>query len=269
MNQPCVYILTNKPNGAMYIGVTSNVASTRVWHESHDRVWRAPLYVTKRSQGMESEVGSRILTQAAAWTNVERAIAAGMKQAIELLVYPRADPRHARRRPGPRHHCSSPEAEYFNAKAQRQAQGLCPARGVDGYDGDLQAFLSRELGPHGGEENVMLSIYGIGPETADDILVYAAEKPSFVIDSYTRQSHLVQRLDLFPGWTDKIQLPGLPGPVSRLIIATEAVPERPQRPSPYAMAQVLGQLPPQWRRTGYLRQRNRVLPATISCTPWA
>ena len=37
MNQPCVYILTNKPNGAMYVGVTSNVAQ-RVWHESHDNM---------------------------------------------------------------------------------------------------------------------------------------------------------------------------------------------------------------------------------------
>jgi endonuclease-3 related protein len=31
----------------------------------------------------------------------------------------------------------------------------------------------------------LLSIYGIGLETADDILVYAAEQPSFVIDAYT------------------------------------------------------------------------------------
>ena len=31
----------------------------------------------------------------------------------------------------------------------------------------------------------LLAIYGIGPETADDILVYAANKPSFVIDAYT------------------------------------------------------------------------------------
>ena len=32
-----------------------------------------------------------------------------------------------------------------------------------------------------------MSIYGIGPETADDILVYAAEKPSFIIDVYTKR----------------------------------------------------------------------------------
>ena len=51
----------------------------------------------------------------------------------------------------------------------------------------------RELRPLREE---LLSIHGIGPETADDILVYAAEKPSFVIDAYTRR--VVQRLGLFP-----------------------------------------------------------------------
>lgn len=33
----------------------------------------------------------------------------------------------------------------------------------------------------------LLSLSGIGPETADDILLYALDKPSFVIDEYTRR----------------------------------------------------------------------------------
>lgn len=33
----------------------------------------------------------------------------------------------------------------------------------------------------------LLKVYGIGPETADTILLYAAEKPTFVIDEYTRK----------------------------------------------------------------------------------
>ena len=125
-----------------------------------------------------------ILTQAAAWTNVERAIAA-MKQAdcwsIQAIhAMPAADLALIIRPSG-----------YFNAKAEKLkafAQHV-----VDGYDGDLQSFLSRELGPLREE---LLSIYGIGPETADDILVYAAERPSFVIDAYTRR--IVQRLGLLP-----------------------------------------------------------------------
>ena len=35
--------------------------------------------------------------------------------------------------------------------------------------------------------NTLLSIKGIGPETADDIIVYAASKPSFIIDEYTKR----------------------------------------------------------------------------------
>ena len=33
----------------------------------------------------------------------------------------------------------------------------------------------------------LLGIYGIGPETADSILLYALEKPTFVVDAYTRR----------------------------------------------------------------------------------
>jgi endonuclease-3 related protein len=51
--------------------------------------------------------------------------------------------------------------------------------------------LSLELGELRAE---LLSIHGIGPETADDIILYAAGKPSFVIDTYTRR--IVQRLGI-------------------------------------------------------------------------
>ena len=128
-------------------------------------------------------VGS-ILTQAAAWTNVERAIAA-MKQAgcwsIQAIhAMPVSDLALIIRPSG-----------YFNAKAQKLK--AFARHVVDEYAGDLQSFLSRELGPL---REGLLSIYGIGPETADDILVYAAGKPSFVIDAYTRR--IVQRLGLLP-----------------------------------------------------------------------
>ncbi len=42
----------------------------------------------------------------------------------------------------------------------------------------------------------LLSIYGVGPETADSIILYAAEKPSFVVDTYTYR--LLSRL----GWVE-------------------------------------------------------------------
>jgi endonuclease-3 related protein len=40
----------------------------------------------------------------------------------------------------------------------------------------------------------LLAVNGIGPETADDILLYAFDRPVFVIDAYTRR--VFQRLDL-------------------------------------------------------------------------
>ena len=43
----------------------------------------------------------------------------------------------------------------------------------------------------------LLNIKGVGPETADTILLYALKKPSFVIDAYTRR--LLQRLGLVNG----------------------------------------------------------------------
>ena len=42
----------------------------------------------------------------------------------------------------------------------------------------------------------MLSIRGVGEETADDIILYAAGKPSFVVDGYTRR--IINRLGMAP-----------------------------------------------------------------------
>jgi len=52
------------------------------------------------------------------------------------------------------------------------------------HDGQLARFLAQPLSSLRAE---LLSIRGIGPETADDILLYAARLPSFVVDAYTRR----------------------------------------------------------------------------------
>ena len=59
------------------------------------------------------------------------------------------------------------------------------------YNGDEEKFFSHPL-PELRKQ--LLSIYGVGNETADDIVLYAAKKPSFVIDTYTRR--IINRL----GW---------------------------------------------------------------------
>jgi len=71
----------------------------------------------------------------------------------------------------------------------------------------LASFIVKEYGSlkNFGKENLetarnkLLDLYGIGPETADAILLYALDKPTFVIDEYTRrfikQRKLSQNLD--------------------------------------------------------------------------
>ena len=123
-----------------------------------------------------------ILTQAAAWTNVELAIA-NLKAvncwSFEAIHQLPEDDLAAIIRP----------SGYFNAKA-RKLKAF--ARHIEvNYGGKLDDFLSRELAELRAE---LLSIHGIGPETADDIILYAASKPSFVIDTYTRR--IVQRLGI-------------------------------------------------------------------------
>jgi endonuclease-3 related protein len=76
---------------------------------------------------------------------------------------------------------------YFNIKAKRLS-ALCEWL-VDQGDIDLLKRL-----PLKSLRKDLLGVYGIGPETADDILLYALDKPAFVIDAYTRR--LFSRLGL-------------------------------------------------------------------------
>jgi len=129
-----------------------------------------------------------ILTQAAAWTNVEKAIdnlrAAGVLSPqgimetpvdeLARLVYP---------------------AGYYNAKARK-----------------LKAFVEMLFERHGGDldrlftlplselRRELLATHGIGPETADAVILYAAGRPCFVIDAYTRR--VFGRLGLAPARDD-------------------------------------------------------------------
>ena len=123
-----------------------------------------------------------ILTQAAAWTNVEMAIG-NLKEAdcwsLEAIDSLTEDALGAIIRP----------SGYFNAKARKLKAFASHLR--LNHAGDLDKMLSQDTGPLRDE---LLSIHGIGPETADDIVLYAAGKPSFVIDTYTHR--IVQRLGI-------------------------------------------------------------------------
>jgi endonuclease-3 related protein len=131
----------------------------------------------------EVAVGA-ILTQNTAWRNVEKAIA-NLK--ANALLSPRALQRLTVEdlakliKP----------AGYYNIKAKRLNHFLdflfLNCRGDIGFlsTGDLNA-----------RRNELLQVNGIGPETADSILLYAANRPTFVVDAYTRR--ILSRHQLIP-----------------------------------------------------------------------
>jgi len=133
-----------------------------------------------------------ILTQSAAWTNVEKALA-NLKAAGALS-------------PQGLHGLSEGEiarlirpSGYFNAKA-RKLKAFVEMLHVR-FRGDLERLLTL---PRDELRTLLLSTHGIGPETADSIVLYAAGQPSFVIDAYTRRMFtrigLTPSRDSYEGW---------------------------------------------------------------------
>ncbi len=80
-------------------------------------------------------------------------------------------------------------AGCYNAKARKLKEFA--ALVVGEFSGDLDSLLALDTAPL---REKLLGVWGIGDETADDIVLYAANKPSFVIDRYT--ARIVDRL----GW---------------------------------------------------------------------
>jgi endonuclease III related protein len=116
-----------------------------------------------------------ILTQNTAWTNVEKAMT-NLKRARRL------NPTRMHQVAAPRLAQLIRPSGYFNLKAKK-----------------LKAFTRYLFTVHKGRlthlfrmdtaklRSELLAVYGIGPETADSIILYAARQPIFVIDGYTRR----------------------------------------------------------------------------------
>jgi len=116
-----------------------------------------------------------ILTQSTSWLNVEKAIR-NLKKAGLL------NPNGLRKVPLRRLAMLIKPALYYNVKARKLKRFMDFLYG--NYDGNLDSLLSR---PAGQLRDELLSVWGVGPETADSIVLYAAHKPSFVIDAYTKR----------------------------------------------------------------------------------
>ncbi|HEY6464598.1 MAG TPA: hypothetical protein VIY69_01320 [Candidatus Acidoferrales bacterium] len=116
-----------------------------------------------------------ILTQNTSWTNVERAIA-NLRRA--RLLTPAAIER------------SSPavieglirSSGYFRQKA-RKLKAFCSFLRYE-YSGSLKRMFAQ---PTAMLRQQLLGVFGIGPETADSILLYAGKHPVFVVDAYTKR----------------------------------------------------------------------------------
>ena len=116
-----------------------------------------------------------ILTQNTSWTNVERAI--NNLRRTRLL-----NPQAIRRTPSPRLATLLRPSGYFRQKTK-----------------SLKAFVRFLFETHGGSlarlfatpttilREQLLAVRGIGPETADSILLYAGKHSVFVVDAYTRR----------------------------------------------------------------------------------
>lgn len=116
-----------------------------------------------------------ILTQNTAWTNVERAID-GLKRAgclsFDALRDLSAERLEALIRPSGTYRVKTRRLKTFVEALFRDFQG------------SLETMLGGEL-----EEarRRLTRIHGIGPETADAILLYAGKRPTFVVDAYTKR----------------------------------------------------------------------------------
>ncbi|WP_027192521.1 endonuclease III domain-containing protein [Fundidesulfovibrio putealis] len=125
-----------------------------------------------------------VLTQNTAWKGVEKALS-NLERAGAL------DPRTL-------HSLSLPDLErlihpagYFRVKARRLRNLLDYL--AASCDFDLGLLAERDMADVRGE---LLEVSGIGPETADSILCYALQMPSFVVDAYTRR--ILSRHGLLP-----------------------------------------------------------------------
>jgi endonuclease-3 related protein len=124
------------------------------------------------------------LTQNTSWTNVEKALG-NLRRARRLTI-------------GGIRRTAQSELEqwirpagYFRQKAQRLKTFV---RFLDArYSGSLARMFAR---PTAELRDELLTLNGVGPETADSILLYAGNHPVFVVDAYTRR--ILERHEVVP-----------------------------------------------------------------------
>ncbi|OGR82614.1 MAG: hypothetical protein A2902_06680 [Elusimicrobia bacterium RIFCSPLOWO2_01_FULL_64_13] len=122
----------------------------------------------------EIAVGA-ILTQNTAWANVRKAL-------MELNRRRLMSPERLLRAPFSSLAKAVRPSGYFRQKAKKLK--VFSRFLQDRHGGRMKELLSRPLSQARSE---LLKVHGIGPETADSILLYAGARPIFVVDAYTRR----------------------------------------------------------------------------------
>ncbi len=123
----------------------------------------------------EIAVGA-ILTQNTNWANVEKAIE-NLKTKMVL------NSKSIHRMKTERLASLIRPAGYFNIKAGRLKSFINFL--MNDYHGSMKKMRNEEMQTL---RTKLLNVHGIGPETADSILLYALDKPVFVTDAYTKRA---------------------------------------------------------------------------------
>jgi endonuclease-3 related protein len=158
---------------------------SRILDDTYRRLFEryGPQHWWPAEEPFEVIIGA-ILTQSAAWTNVEKAIN-NLKNAGKLS--PGAIRRLTEQKlAGLIYSCG-----YYNTKA-RKLKAFVEWFG-EKYEDSLDKLFDNDIRVI---RNQLLGIYGIGEETADSIILYAGNLPIFVIDAYTRR--IINRMGLAP-----------------------------------------------------------------------
>ncbi len=116
-----------------------------------------------------------VLVQNTSWRNVERTI-------FNLKRHDLLDIHRLARVTTPRLERLLQPAGYFRVKAKRLSSVLEFL--LREHGGSLDRLFQLPLEVARGQ---LLAVHGVGPETADSILLYAGQLPKFVVDAYTRR----------------------------------------------------------------------------------
>jgi endonuclease-3 related protein len=168
------------------------------YHALYNR-WGAQHWWPARTR-FEVIVGA-YLTQNTAWTNVERALANLRREhALSLAGIRRLPVAELQRLIRP--------SGFFRQKARR-----------------LKTFFDQ---PTGRLREELLNLNGVGPETADSILLYAGNHPVFVVDAYTRR--ILERHEILPEKSDYEDIRELFQRSLAAVVESEELKPREQRP---------------------------------------